>query len=308
MSHTHTNTRCSRCTLASAVAIFSCFLLVAPSARADSITYQLLPNPQADMTNNGNTADLSGTITISNSAGSPLGTFSSSNDSTLSVSSDLTMTSTGPDTVPTVTQSGSASLSSILQAGNVQFTSAGLFLFPTTTFEISNFPGSLESGVEGDWNPANSGEYLGSADADSLQWFHDFVPNFQRGLVLRQRPVANRRSGARTEDALTLLGLALVGVVAVGLRRRRLVDRFANERHSSPQRFTQGMAFSRSHAGDWGFDASLASASGWCYQRSNCEDNRCSLAPAVPARACSRTPRPTPSRRSQSLRELPESA
>src|SRR5580698_7070497 len=98
MSRTILDTRSIRRVLAAAVLLAVALLLVAPSARADSITYSLLPNPQTDMTNSGNTADLLGTITISNSAGSPLGTFNSGDDSTLTVTSDLTMTSTGPET------------------------------------------------------------------------------------------------------------------------------------------------------------------------------------------------------------------
>ncbi len=153
-------------------------IFLASSAHAGSITYNIISNPQTDLTNSGNTVDLSGTITVSNSAGSPLGTFTSANDSTLTVSSDLTMTSSGPDNVTPVSQSGSTMLSSALTEGSVQLTSAGLFIVPSTTLQLQDAGGTLAPEVSVLWNPANSGEYEGQADAVVFNGFTMSFLNF----------------------------------------------------------------------------------------------------------------------------------
>ena len=208
-------------------------IFLASSAHAGSITYNIISNPQTDLTNSGNTVDLSGTITVSNSAGSPLGTFTSANDSTLTVSSDLTMTSSGPDNVSPVSQSGSTPLSSELGGGSVQLTSAGLFIFPTTTLQLQDAVGTLDPEVGVLWNPANSGEYEGQADAVVFNGFTMSFLNFNTSSYFVDG--AWEIAAVPEPGALVLVAAALAGVGLLQLPRRRKA--FARVARGCPERF-----------------------------------------------------------------------
>jgi hypothetical protein len=119
------------------------FLLLAPAyllmavsfAQGDSITYDLTAYTAVDNLNSANTDTVTGTLTLSNSAGSPLGTYNSTDAlGGVTIFATLTMISSDSGIAP-VTVTGGGSIGddtppsyNWLETGSLTATAAGLFL------------------------------------------------------------------------------------------------------------------------------------------------------------------------------------
>ena len=225
MSDTTINARSHRRILVIVIPLLSpSLLLLASASRADTMTYSVISNPQPDI-HNGSPymVDVSGTMTIDNTGGSAIGTFDSTNDSDVSVMTDLTMSTTAPGVSP-ITVADSVPLAT---AFNI-----------VTTGELFATPTSLSIGSNTYFTLATGGGMLGDNYLQLLFDTHD-TPGFYNGAAGVQGPPETMQfentdgdqylSAGQWEIAaavpepgtLTPLGSALVGLAVVGLRRRR---------------------------------------------------------------------------------------
>jgi hypothetical protein len=194
-------------------------LVFASTARAGTITYNILPNPQADTTANGGTDNVSGTITFS-SSGSVNGTFNSSNDSGVTVASTLTVTNSNGTVV---TMGGSEPLSTALGSGSIQLGATSLIVNSSTQFELYNSAAPDNSLVEIDWAPSND-EYQGDADAIAFNGITLAFQNFDPGQYLVGGNWTIATVPEPSSVAIALMALAGIAFVGAFARRR---NRFA---------------------------------------------------------------------------------
>jgi hypothetical protein len=212
MSCTMPSVRCCRRALTLAV-----ILSALPFARADTITYSILPNPQPDTTMTGGIDNLSGTITFSGL--SPItGTYTSANDAGVTVTSNLTITNSN---VGPVSFGGSQTLASDLNGGDINLTPTGLVLDATSRFEISDITSVDAPSVLADWDMANN-LYEGSADA--ITFFGNTMAfqnaDSQQYLVGGQWTIA---TAVPEPGTIVLFGSALAAMGVIGMRRRRML-------------------------------------------------------------------------------------
>jgi len=201
------------------------WLAIASIAQADTMTYNVISNPQPDI-HNGSPyeVDISGTITVDNTGGSAIGTFDSSNDSDVSVLTDLTMSTTDPGAIPNpVTVSGSVPLTTafnIVGSSQLFATATSLSLGSNTYFDLNTGGGMLGANYLQVLYDTHDNNYNGAAGEqgppESMQFLNS-NPNGQY-LVGGQWEIA---AAVPEPGTLTLLGSALLGVSAISLRRRR---------------------------------------------------------------------------------------
>jgi hypothetical protein len=211
-----------RCRRVLPAALLLPVLIFAATTRASTITYNILPNPQADTTANGGTDNVSGTITYS-SSGSVNGTFNSSNDSGVTVASTLTVTNSNSTVV---TMSGSEPLSTALGSGSIQLGATSLIVNSSTQFELYNSATPENSLLEIDWAPSND-EYQGDADAIAFNGITLAFQNFDPGQYLVGGNWTIAVVPEPSSQAIALVGAAALAIGVVIVRRRKSWQHFA---------------------------------------------------------------------------------
>jgi len=216
-----------RSALAAALLLFSAvFLVSASTARADQLTYNIIPFSYVDNINPGDTDTFTGTITVS-AAGGIFNTYTAGDDSTnsaITLTWDLIMTSDDP-TVSQVSAGYYATLDTVLQGGSVTFSAAGIDLATTADLNLdttSSVPYSAY--VLSHWGPV---DVIFNVAANPGGGFNGGIQTMQ---IHDTSTSANYVNGLWTiavvPEPATLTLLALGGLTSLGamwIRRRRTV-------------------------------------------------------------------------------------